>query len=137
MSDHKKTNAEVIGRLDALAGRRRSFLAAGAQQPPPEPTEDEDLPVLTEVVDINEVSGDQPNAMHGGALDPLIEEVVAGLAHAVQQRLSNALPVLLENAMQRVSDEVRQGLHEATENAIRDYLAKQRQMSLPLETTPD
>lgn len=125
---------DFLGRLDALAGRRRSFVAAGAATGESRP-DDEDLPMLTEVVDITEVSGDQPNSLSHGLSEPLLESMAAELANAVQQRLTTDFPLLLEDATGRLAQELRRGIHQITESAIRDYMASRRQLRLPLDDT--
>lgn len=127
---------DVLGRLDALAGRRRSFVAGGATGTEPARSEDDDLPLLTEVVDIAEVSGDQPHNRSQVLSEPLLEAMAAELANAVQQRLTADFPALLDDAVDRLANELRRGMHQITESAIRDYLARRRQLSLPLDAPP-
>lgn len=127
---------DVLGRLDALAGKRRSFVAGGAAGTEPARNEDDDLPLLTEVVDIAEVSGDQPHSRSQGLSEPLLEAMAAELANAVQQRLTADFPALLDEAVGRLSDELRRGMHQIAESAVRDYLARRRQLSLPLDAPP-
>lgn len=124
---------EVLGRLSALTGKRRSFVAQGASVPEAVrgDGEDDDLPILTEVVDISEVSGDRPNR-HAG-LNPHLEAMAAELSHVVQQRMASDLPALLDESLDRLAAELKKGIHQITEVAIRDYLARQAQLSLPLD----
>lgn len=125
---------DVIGRLDALAGKRRSFVAGTATAAEPAPrTEDDDLPVLTEVVDISDVSGDQPNSGSHGLAEPLLEAMAAELSNAVQQRVTTEFPGLLDEALDHLAAELRRGIHQITESAVRDFLARRRQLSLPLD----
>jgi iron-sulfur cluster repair protein YtfE (RIC family) len=126
---------DFLGRLDALAGKRRSFVAGSAGAGDSAKGDDDDLPMLTEVVDITEVSGDQPNSLSHGLSEPLLESMAAELANAVQQRVTADFPMLLEEATQRLSLELRRGIHQITEAAIRDYMARRRQLSLPLDDT--
>ena len=124
---------DVIDRLDALAGKRRSFVAQGAAETESPRQEDDDLPILTEVFDISEVSGDHPNNLTHTLSDPLLESIAAELTHAVQQRMTSDLPVLLDEALSRLAKDLRQGIHQISEAAIRDYLARRRQLTLPLD----
>jgi hypothetical protein len=126
---------DVMGRLDALAGKRRSFVAGGATTADANRHDDEDLPMLTEVVDIAEVSSDQPNSLSHAISEPLLETMAAELANAVQQRLTADFPLLLDDAVERLAVELRRGMHQITESAIRDYLARRRQLNLPLDDT--
>ena len=127
---------DFLGRLDALAGKRRSFVAGGGTGDATK-GDDDDLPMLTDVVDIAEVSGDQPNNLSHGLSEPLLESMAAELANAVQQRLTADFPMLLDEAAERLSLELRRGIHQITEAAIRDYMARRRQLSLPLDDLDD
>ena len=127
---------DFLGRLDALAGKRRSFVAGGGAGDATK-SDDDDLPMLTDVVDIAEVSGDQPNNLSHGLSEPLLESMAAELANAVQQRLTADFPMLLDEAAERLSLELRRGIHQITEAAIRDYMARRRQLSLPLDDLDD
>ena len=130
---------DVIGRLDALAGKRRSFVAGGSAADASR-QDDDDLPLLTEVVDIAEVTSEQPNSLSHRISEPLLDAMAGELSHAIQQRLTADFPVLLDDAVGRLSAELRRGMHQITEAAIRDYLHRRRQLSLPLDgedpTTP-
>lgn len=124
---------DVIDRLDALAGKRRSFVAQGLPVTESLRPDDDDLPILTEVVDISEVSGDQPNSISHGLSDPMIESMSIELANSFQQRMTSDLPLVLDEALARLAAELRHGIHQIGEAAIRDYLARRRQMTLPLD----
>ena len=130
---------DVIGRLDALAGKRRSFVAGGSAADASR-QDDDDLPLLTEVVDIAEVTSEQPNSLSHRISEPLLDAMAGELSHAIQQRLTADFPALLDDAVERLSAELRRGMHQITEAAIRDYLNRRRQLSLPLDgedpTTP-
>ena len=141
-------SADVLDRTDALIQRRRSFVAtrpaptptpAAPTQPlpaaPPEHTvEDEDLPVLTEVVSPEAAVSEPKNQR----LDETqITLLAAEIAHAFAEQLANELPALLETALLQTSKNLRTGLSSIMESALREFLVRRRQLHLPLERQQD
>ncbi len=88
---------EVLSKADALMGRYRSFVA---QHPQGEPVPDleEDVPLLTEVVDESELMPQTPAALP----DALQAEIEAELS----AWLIEALPVAVTNASQHIIAEL-------------------------------
>lgn len=125
-------------RVDALT-RRRSFVAVPltlSNYPPtddlPEQAADEDdLPVLTEVV--------QPEvAVADAAPVPKIDEALLAMlakdiAHAIDQQMAIELPTLIEATLQYAKDELRAGIDSTIKIAVRDFLASRQQLRLPLD----
>ncbi len=133
--------------------RRRSFVAARPAPPatetlPPseneenrkneldeegeegEESEESDLPVLTEVVSAEAaVSEDKTERIDETQVTLLASEI----AHAFGQQLTNELPMLLETALLNAGEELRAGIASAMETALRDFIARRKQLHLPLD----
>lgn len=129
-------NSDVVDRADSLMRRRRSFVAAPPANPPapiskPQSVaEDDDIPVLTEVVSAEA-------AVSEGSTSRVDETQVtllaSDLAEAIGQQLTYELPTLLEAVLINAGEELRVGITETMETALRDYIARRRQLRLPLE----
>lgn len=133
----------LVSRIDALVKHRRSFVARATPGPVPseEPASpgaraaratatDEDVPLLTEVIDLAEASS--PEDIAPVPLEPLIQALAADLAHALEYRLQNDLPGVVDAALERLSTDLRAGVARVAESAIRDFLGRQQQLRLPL-----
>lgn len=115
------------------------FLQAGSVMPRLEevvfpempPSEDEDLPVLTEIV-APEPAVSEP-APEDPFNDTLVEILVADIAHAIEQQLAIELPTLIEASLLTVKEELRAGISATMEIALRDFLARRQQLRLPLD----
>lgn len=141
----------LVSRIDALVRHRRSFVARVTSGPVPpgdappaaagpakSATADEDVPLLTEVIDLAEASPEEASAQLGRMpLEPLIQALAADLAHALEYRLQNDLPAVVDAALERLSDDLRTGVARITESAIRDFLGRQQQLRLPLDERRD
>ena len=135
-------SSDVVDRADWLMRRRRSFVAAPpASQPAhidiidtPRIVEEDDIPVLTEVVSAEAaVSEESPHRDD----DTQITLLASDLAHAIGQQLTYELPTLLEAVLINAGEELRIGITETMETALRDYIARRKQLRLPLEDTND
>jgi hypothetical protein len=122
----------------ATYGRRRSFVAARASPPEAESlppadkveSDEDDLPVLTEVVSAEAaVSEDKTERIDETQVTLLASEI----AHAFGQQLTNELPTLLEAALLNAGEELRAGIASAMETALRDFIARRKQLHLPLD----
>ena len=129
---------DTVDRADSLMLRRRTFLATrpSAQQPGPSapastlPAEDDDLPVLTEVVSAEAaISEEKPDRFDDTQVILLASEI----AHAFGEQLANDLPALLETALLRAEKDLRTGIATIMESALRDFIARRKQLHLPLE----
>ena len=127
---------DIVDRADLLIQRRRTFVATRpVSAPPPQPLaalEDDDLPVLTEVV--------SPEAAISEAKTERIDEtqvtlLASEIAHAFAEQLASDLPGLLETALLNAGKELRGGIATIMESALRDFLARRKQLHLPLEET--
>lgn len=132
-------NNDVVTRADSLMRRRRSFVArtahaeesGSAEVPPlPAPDDDDDLPVLTEVVPPEPVVS-VPLADRFD--ETLVAILVADIAHAIEQQLAIELPTLIEASLLTAKDELHAGISATMEVALRDFLARRRQLRLPLD----
>jgi len=114
------------GRSNQRHGRRRrSFVASaaelnGTEELPAAAGDDDDLPLLTEVV--------QPE-MVTEALRPLL---AAELSHLLEQRLASETPALVSSALDVAATQLRQGILAAIAGALEDFVAQRGQLSLPL-----
>ena len=129
-------NSDVVDRADSLMRRRRSFVAAPPASPPapiskPQPVaEDDDIPVLTEVVSAEAaVSEGSTNRVD----ETQVTLLASDLAEAIGQQLTYELPTLLEAVLINAGEELRVGITETMETALRDYIARRKQLRLPLE----
>jgi len=138
--------------------KRRSFVASPPPPPPPPaqpqpsgpldfdlsdlaplPTStDDDIPVLTEVVDLAAVSADAPDDKDQGPDLEALRETLADalareLAHSIEQRLAAELPSLVEATLANLQDDLKAGIVAATEAALRDFIARRQQLQLPFE----
>ena len=131
--------SDVVDRADTLMRRRRTFVAArprAAEIAPPIPTpplqaaEDDDLPVLTEVVAVDAAGFPE----HSERFDETQVSLLASdIAHAIGQQLTSDLPSLLETTLLNAGEELRAGITATMETALRDFIARRKQLRLPLD----
>lgn len=131
----------IVQRIDALVRKRRSFVAtpAGEAAPPlGAPAEDrDDIPLLTEIVDLSAVSGEAAGAPAPPPLEPLINALAADLSAAVADRLEAELVGIVDSALAQFDQELRRGVSGAIDAARRDFLARRLQLRLPLDDDPE
>ena len=131
MAEH----SEIVERANTLMRRRRSFVAApsvktGVAATPAPAVEDEDVPVLTEVVSV------EATILEGSAdrFDETQVSILASdIAHAIGQQLTFELPTLLEAVLLNAGEELRAGITSTMETALRDFIARRKQLRLPLD----
>ena len=133
-------SSNVVDRADSLMRRRRSFVAAPPASLPaqivetPQVVEEDDIPVLTEVVSAEAaVYEGSPHRVD----DTQITLLASDLAHAIGRQLAYELPPLLGAELVNAGEELRVGITETMETALRDYIARRKQLRLPLEDTND
>lgn len=121
--------------------RRRSFLAARHSErldadTVPIRTEDDDLPVLTDVVPAEEALP-EPNApaSEAPAVKVSVEELAAEMTRAISEQMAYELPTLIEATLLNASEELRAGITATMETALREFITRRKQLSLPLEDT--
>ena len=125
---------DVVNRADALMKRRRSFVALpGGQSAAAQPVtaaEEDDLPVLTEVVAAEEFVA-KPIAKR---IDETQVSLLASeMSQAIQQQLIYELPTLIEAVLIGAGEELRAGITETMETAMRDFMSRRKQLRLPLD----
>ena len=133
---------DVVDRADLLMRRRRSFVAAQPIRAEPIPeiptlttpasTLEDDLPVLTEVVSA-EASVSEKRAERLDETEVAL--LAAEIAHAIEHQLAIELPTLIEAVLLNASEELRSGINSTMETALRDFLARRKQLRLPLDET--
>lgn len=142
-------NPDVVERADSLmrsggnafgGRRRRSFIAAQANvavdaaDTPLPSIEDEDLPVLTDVVPAEPEPAPEPEADHRDRDDErLLSIIAADLVCSIEQQLAIELPMLIEASLINAQNELRTGISSIMGMALRDFLAHRQQLRLPLD----
>lgn len=119
---------EVLDKADALMGRYRSFVA---QHPQGEPVPDleEDIPLLTEVVDESELVPQTPAAL----LDALQGEIEAELS----AWLVEALPAAVTSASQHIIAELDAKARKDLLPRLQVLIEEHRQgLAVPVEAPP-
>ena len=148
---------DVVDRADALMRRRRSFVAkAPAPVPAMSETVDsapggldryamptigegedlDDLPVLTDVVAIDD-DLDASNRLHERIDETQVALLAAEIAHAIGEQLAADLPQLIETALDSAGEQLSRGVGATMETALQDFIARRRQLALPLEEPRD
>ena len=131
--------SDVVDRADALMRRRRTFVAARPRppeiprdlpSPPPQAIEDDDLPVLTEVVAADAAGFAERSERFD---EPQVSLLASDIAHAIGHQLTCDLPSLLETALLNAGEELRAGITATMESALRDFIARRKQLRLPLD----
>lgn len=140
-------NSDVVEQADSLVRsggnsfggrRRRSFVASQtnaaavtADTPPPN-TEDEDLPVLTDVVPAEPEAIPEPPPRDRDD-ETLLSTIAADLVLSIEQQLAIELPMLIEATLINTQNELRSGISSIMGTALRDFLARRKQLRLPLD----
>jgi len=141
----------IVDRVGALmrpesagARRRRSFVAGvGHKEEHAEhaeatvqsfPTlEDEDLPVLTEVIPEEQLAPPPEPPKPEQDDETLLAIIAADLVHSLENQLAIELPTLIEATLLSAQSELRNGINSTLEMALRDFLARRQQLRLPLD----
>ena len=141
----KKSEESTQGRRRSFLAMKQSGLSATDAYSHSAAAEDEDFPVLTEVV-LAETEGETetpsipepesfPSPTPTANPVPLnfsditkntSEEFVAQMVQAINKQLSYELPSLVEATLVSISDELRAGIMSTMDAAIRDFIAGQR-----------
>ncbi|MCP5269270.1 MAG: hypothetical protein H6943_09560 [Zoogloeaceae bacterium] len=129
---------DIVSRADSLMRRRRSFVAASTVQledfpvltDPVTPPQEFDIPVLTEEV--------MPEAPAAAASRDRFDETLAArlsaeFAHSLERRLAAELPSLVEASLAVLEADLRRGILDTANDAIKDFLARREQLRLPLD----
>lgn len=135
---------DIVSRADTLM-RRRSFVAAAPQLPAtdtgtiapaaapatPVPPADDDIPVLTEEVALPEAPAEAAPRDRFDAT--LAARLAAEFAHALERRLAAELPTLVEASLAVLEADLRRGIVDIADAAIKDFVARREQLRLPLD----
>lgn len=134
MSDAPDSEGALVSRIDALMRKRRSFVAADADSARPG-HEEEDIPELTEVVDLSELAdtGAEGTTV---PVEPIIQALANDLAHAIEYRLKTDLPGVLDSAIDKLAFDLRRGVAGVLESAVLDFLGRRQQLRLPFPDSP-
>ncbi len=116
--------------------RRRSFLAStpsaddaeGGTRPAGRNSEDDELPLLTDVV----ISAEAEASVEAIAAD-LRPTLAAALAQDIDRHLAASLPALVEAAAANAAEHLRRGIEASISRAAADFVAERGQLPLPLE----
>ena len=134
-------HSDLVDRADALmrpdgpaARRRRSFVAVTAHREETAgvllPANEDDLPLLTEVVSAEEtVAQTRPDRID----ETLLAVIASDLVHTMQQQIAIELPTLIEASLISAQDELRNGINSTLELALRNFLARRQQLRLPFD----
>jgi hypothetical protein len=134
-----EAGAAGSGRENSLRmRRRRSFLAstkandtADVLSLPVRATgDDDDLPVLTEVILAASTTSKERFVSHGNNLRPAL---AADLADHIDGQLSSELPTLIEGTLRNAAEQLRHEIDKVIATAMQDFLAERGQLRLPLE----
>jgi hypothetical protein len=130
-------NDDIVSRADSLMRRRRSFVAeqATTAKEPPQTASvmadpEEDIPVLTEEVLPEAPASTTPRDKFD---ETLAARLASEFAHTLERRLSAELPSLVEASLAVLEADLRRGILDTADSAIKDFLARREQLRLPLE----
>ena len=145
-------------RRSFLASKQSEFLEADTLPTPPQPlpgaledaskgTDEDDIPVLTEVVTgdpatppqqplPSEPPSEAPKPDLAASVDARFEELAAQMAEAIGRQMAYELPTLIEATLLNASEDLRTGITATMEAALRDFNARRKQLQLPLDA-PD
>ncbi|SBT05484.1 conserved hypothetical protein [Candidatus Accumulibacter aalborgensis] len=142
----RRANSLIKPTLDLASGdrpegrrrmrQRRSFVAlaavtdtANGQRLARPDGDDDDVPVLTDVVLAAPAAAEEGEERIAARLRAAL---AAELADAVDRQIANQLPALVEAALGKAADQVRQGMAATIEMALLDFQAQRGQLRLPL-----
>ena len=140
MADHTdRADAPMPSAANSAGGRRRrSFIASRGSSAdpvvatPPPSVEDDDLPVLTDVVPAEAESAPAPEHRERDD-ERRLSIIAADLVCSIEQQLAIELPMLIESTLINSQNELRSGINSIMSTALRDFLAQRQQLPLPLD----
>lgn len=94
----------------------------------------EDIPVLTEVVLPAAQAAPEEEMPHdfSARIDARIEQLATEMSQAIGRQLAYELPTLIEATLLNASEDLRDGITSTMETALREFIARRRQLDLPL-----
>ena len=140
MTDHTdRADTLMPSAANAVGGRRRrSFIASRGSSAdplvatPPPSVEDDDLPVLTDVVPADPEVAPAPEHRERDD-ERRLSIIAADLVCSIEQQLAIELPMLIESTLINSQNELRTGINSIMSTALRDFLAHRQQLPLPLD----
>ena len=134
-------------------GRRRSFVATRQDQPVGTDSakllakmeesleksraqtlgDDDDLPVLTEIVPAEEEREAtaptplKPSAPPAPPMSVDIDELATRMAQAIDQQMAYELPTLVEATLLNIVADLRSGIASTMDTALREFIAREKQ----------
>jgi len=135
---------DALMRFEGSGSRRRRSFVAGAGEKAKEKVEaplasfpileDEDLPVLTEVVPEDQLAPPPAEPPKPEQDDETLLAIIASdLVRSLENQLAVELPTLIEATLLSTQAELRNGINSTLEMALRDFLARRQQLRLPLD----
>ena len=130
---------DIVSRADSLMRRRRSFVAnttTGVEEASPLLVDsmaveaEEDIPVLTEEVLPEMPAASVPRDRFD---ETLATRLASEFAHSLERRLAAELPSLVEASLAVLEADLRRGILDTANDAIKDFLARREQLRLPLD----
>lgn len=103
---------------------------AAASSGAPTTGDDDDLPVLTDVVVAPAADLEQRAERFD---ETQVSLLASDIAHAIGQQLTSDLPKLIETALLNASEELHAGISATMDSALRDFIVRRKQLRLPLD----
>ena len=158
---------DVVDRVDALMRRRRSFVAKAPAAAPltdgfandadgdsamgaapllgkgtqvnalDAAEEFDDLPVLTDVVAVEDDIDGAGDRLQERIDETQVALLAAQIAHTIGEQLARDLPGLIETALASAGEQLSHGIGATMETALQDFIARRRQLALPLDEPRD
>lgn len=97
----------------------------------------DDLPVLTDVVAIEDDIDGEDDRLQERIDDTQVALLAAQIAHAIGEQLACDLPGLIEAALASAGEQLSRGIGATMETALQDFIAHRRQLALPLDEPRD
>ena len=157
--DKENTGVPARRRRSFLASKQSAFLEADTPPTPPQvqsgalkdaskEKDEDDIPVLTEVVTGDPATPppqshpphpppDTPKPDLAASVDARLEELAAQMAEAIGRQMAYELPTLIEATLLNASEDLRTGITATMEAALRDFNARRKQLQLALDAPDD
>ena len=97
----------------------------------------DDLPVLTDVVAVDDDTEEAGNRFQERIDETQVALLAAQIAHAIGEQLASDLPRLIEAALDSTGEQLSHGISATMETALHDFIARRRQLALPLDEPRD
>ncbi|MFZ5509856.1 MAG: hypothetical protein ACOZCP_07370 [Pseudomonadota bacterium] len=112
---------DVLGKADALMRRHRSFVAGGR----PAAADDNDIPVLTDEVELDQTEADAADATAAEQrLQEILNRLEPEIARRVQEWLAAELPHIVARELGALGPRLIQSAHQSLEQALMPELSR-------------